>query len=108
MAWHCYTAGKDGGSAASQSAFSKFLNFITECSGSDTAAGTDVVTYDVDNFASNLDWASKNLITGGLDDGASGVVFYNLALNDECGPQLPPDGAPSCMGSPKGSSQCRN
>jgi glucosylceramidase len=112
-AWHCYD-----GDASEQSDFAHYssdLDFITECSGHTNKkdpAGTDVITDDVNNFASNFDWAAKNLIAEGLDNWASGVIVYNLALNDECGPQLPSPGytagAPSCMQSPKKSSQCRS
>ena len=113
-AWHCY----NGGSPNEQSDFPhypEFSDFITECSGhmnKKDPVGTAVVTDDKANFGLNLEWASQNVITGGLNNWASGVVFFNLALNDNCGPQLPspgyPQGAPSCMGSPKNSSQCRN
>jgi glucosylceramidase len=120
-AWHCYD-----GTVSSQLSFSHSpgeSDFITECSGHTNAAATppstsypySPPTVDADNaanFAGNLNWDSRNLVTGGLDNWASGVQFFNLALDNRCGPQLPspgyPEGAPGCIKSPPNSSQCRS
>ncbi len=59
--------------------FPDYLTLITECSGT----GPDAPP----NFGSNLDWDSDNLIVGGLDNGASGVQLFNLALNQNAGPR---------------------
>ena len=88
-AWHCYA-----GSVASQSTveavYPNKLSFITECSGT----GPDYPT-SVTDFANNLNWDSKNLIVGGLNNWASGVQLFNLALDQNCGPQLL--GGASCI-----------
>ena len=76
LAWHCYTA--PTGSGAAQTAFLGYLNFLTECTGS-KANGP--------NFAFNLNWDAQHLLAGTLQNGGSGVQFFNLALNDNDGPQ---------------------
>ncbi len=117
VGWHCYTApgndtsgyGQPGPSAESD--FPTAVNFITECTGhlsSNDNGKTDAITDNKNNFPSNLDWDSGNLITGGLNNAASGVIFFNLALNDQCGPQFLVDGVNKCVASPNGSSQCRD
>ncbi len=87
IAWHCYGNPKlkAQGNVGAQLLFPPPLtNFITECSGSGPNAGTG--PNGIPNFAANLDWDSQHLIVGGVDDGASGVQFFNLALNSGDGP----------------------
>ena len=73
IAWHCYTSG--GPNPNAMSAFLGPLNFIDECTGTAGSA-----------FGGDLSWDSQSLIVGGLDNGASGVQFFNLALNPLNGP----------------------
>ena len=75
VAWHCYA----GSPTAEAQISSNYLQLITECSGS----GPDGPPH----FAANLAWDSKNLVVGGITNGASGAQFFNLALNQNCGPQ---------------------
>jgi glucosylceramidase len=77
-AWHCY----GGGSATVQSSFADYqskpskLDFITECTGH----GPDGPIGSTNNFANNLKWDSENLVIAGLNNFASGVELWNLAL----------------------------
>ena len=51
------------------------------------------------NFAFNLDWDATNLIVNGLTDHASGVLLFNLALDQKDGPRTPRNGGcPNCRG----------
>jgi glucosylceramidase len=102
-AWHC---GGKGASPTSMTSFTHYpdlLDFITECSGTGptTATLTDENSVNAAQFGSNLNWESKNLIVGGINNGASGVLLYNLALNDQCGPQL--GHGTRCVSAPAGS-----
>jgi glucosylceramidase len=86
LAWHCYSAppfadiGGEPGPMA-QETFASKVSFITECTGKDSPKIGDT------NFGYDLKWDSSYLIAGGPQYGASGVEFYNLALNQLYGPQ---------------------
>lgn len=87
LAWHCYSApagadvnGKPGPSVQEAVAPGS-TSFMTECTGKDSPKIGDT------NFGYDLAWDSSYLIAGGLDNGSSGVLFYNLALNQDYGPQ---------------------
>jgi glucosylceramidase len=83
VAWHCYTPSPTSPaiySGAEQSFLPPsnpgLISFVDECSG----------TYQY-GTAANVSNDSK-IIVGGIDNGSSGVMFYNLALN----PQADGDG----------------
>jgi glucosylceramidase len=92
LAWHCYGAPKAPSVNASSvmTAYRNLINFVTECSGTgpDSTVNADDTT-NYSNFQFDLNWDSQDLIIGGLNDGASGIQLYNLALDGDCGPQLP-------------------
>ena len=82
VAWHCYSGSSNVGS---QLAFSGLLQVVDECSGFFTGTTTPA------NVAND----SKTIV-GSLDDGASAVQFYNLALNPSDGPH--DGGCSDCRG----------
>jgi glucosylceramidase len=101
-AWHCYDNAASPTAMGNFLHYPKMIDFITECSGygSTSKAHPDENSVDAADFKGNLNWDSKNLITGGIDNWASGVMLYNLALNDQCGPQL--DHGTKCVSAPGG------
>ena len=78
--------------------FPNDLNFATECSGTgpDYAAEPPAFKASPSSFIYNLNWDSKNLIAGSLNNWASGVQLFNLALDQNAGPQN--DGCKNCRG----------
>jgi glucosylceramidase len=108
IAWHCYKGSvKSQSVVASTSAYSGRSTFITECSGTGPQSSSGTTE---PYFANNLDWDTTNLIVGGLSNWASGVQLYNLALDENCGPQL--NGGTSCVVPPpkapnEGCQDCR-
>lgn len=85
VAWHCY-----GGSPSAQSqiynAHPTIGTYFTECSGGEWDK----------NFASTLSWQTKNLVIGTTRNWAKGVLFWNLALDENFGPHL--GGCGDCRG----------
>jgi O-glycosyl hydrolase len=97
IAWHCYKGSvKSQSVVASNSAYSGKSTFITECSGTGPQSSSGTTE---PYFENNLDWDATNLIVGGLSNYASGVQLYNLALDENCGPQL--NGGTTCYVPPK-------
>lgn len=91
VAWHCY----DGGHPQSGLASSGLLNIETECTdtgpnGGPSGTGCNDPTY----FECNLTGPSYQ-ITAGLNDGLSSLLYWNLALNPNCGPQT--EGGTKCV-----------
>ncbi len=85
VAWHCY-----GGSPSAQTqihnAHPTIETYFTECSGGEWDK----------NFASTLNWQTKNLIIGTTRNWAKGVLLWNLALDENFGPHL--GGCGDCRG----------
>lgn len=85
IAWHCYR-----GSPAAQSrvhrAFPEKDTYITECSGGDWASSKN----------GELLWFARDLLLGGLRNWARGVVYWNLALDEQHGPHF--GGCGTCKG----------
>ncbi|WP_430390698.1 glycoside hydrolase family 30 protein [Dyella sp. 20L07] len=85
VAWHCYD-----GSPYAQSrvhrAYPQKDVFITECSGGDWASSVN----------GELLWFSRNLLIAGIRQWASGVVYWNLALDENHGPHF--GGCDACKG----------
>jgi glucosylceramidase len=76
VAFHCY-----GGDVSAQSkvhdAYPQKGIWFTECSGGDWAP----------NFGDNLNWNMKNLVIGNFRNWGKSVLLWNLALDQEAGPQ---------------------
>lgn len=85
VAWHCY-----GGKVAAQSdvheAFSGKLAILSECSGGDWEPVR----------SGGLLWLVRNVILDAIGHWASGVVLWNLALDQNNGPHL--GGCGTCRG----------
>jgi glucosylceramidase len=85
VAWHCY-----GGDVSAQGtvhdAYPAVDAYFTECSGGDWAP----------KFAENLLWGTQHLIIGATRNWARGVLFWNLALDENHGPHL--GGCGNCRG----------
>jgi glucosylceramidase len=85
VAWHCY-AGNVSAQLQVHDAYPDKETYFTECSGG---------AWDP-NFASNLSWFLGTLIIDGTRDWAKGVLFWNLALDENSGPHL--GGCADCRG----------
>lgn len=76
VAFHCY-----GGSVAAQSrvheAHPNIGIWFTECSGGDWAP----------SFGDNLSWNIRNLVIGNFRHWGNSVMLWNLALDQDAGPQ---------------------
>jgi glucosylceramidase len=85
VAWHCY-----GGDVSAQTlvhdAHPEKDTYFTECSGGEWAP----------NFADNLKWFVRTLIIGATRGWAKGVLFWNLALDENHGPHS--GGCGDCRG----------
>src|SRR6267378_7271697 len=85
VAWHCY-----GGDVSAQmlvhDAHPEKDTYFTECSGGEWAP----------NFADNLKWFVRTLIIGATRGWAKGVIFWNLALDENHGPHT--GGCGDCRG----------
>jgi glucosylceramidase len=85
IAWHCYR-----GIASAQSqvhrAFPRKDAYITECSGGDWEASKN----------GELMWFARDLLLAGLRHWARGVVYWNLALDEQHGPHF--GGCDACKG----------
>ena len=85
VAWHCY-AGDVSAQTVVHDAHPDKDAYFTECSGGEWAP----------NFADNLKWFVRTLIIDATRDWAKGVIFWNLALDDQHGPHT--GGCGNCRG----------
>jgi glucosylceramidase len=85
VAWHCYN-----GTASMQSqvhrAYPKKDAYITECSGGDWESARN----------GELMWFARDLLLAGIRHWARGVVYWNLALDEQHGPHF--GGCDLCKG----------
>jgi glucosylceramidase len=85
VAWHCYR-----GTASMQTqvhrAYPKKDAYITECSGGDWESARN----------GELMWFARDLLLAGIRHWARGVVYWNLALDDQHGPHF--GGCDLCKG----------
>lgn len=90
IAYHCYY-----GDASTQSALHDadpaVQIWVTECSGSHAADAEPAAV-----FADTLAWQSTNLMIGSLQNWATGVLTWNLALDEDGGPHV--GGCSTCTG----------
>ncbi len=85
IAWHCYR-GAPSAQTEVHVAYPSKDAYITECSGGDWASSKN----------GELLWFARNLLLGGLRNGARGVVYWNLALDEKYGPHF--GGCNNCKG----------
>lgn len=85
VAWHCY-AGDPGAQSRVHRAFPHKDAYLTECSGGDWES--------TKNDA--LLWFARELLLGSLRNWARGVVYWNLALDENHGPHS--GGCDDCRG----------
>jgi glucosylceramidase len=85
VAWHCY-AGKAGVQAALHERFPGKDTWFTECSGGRWSP----------DWAKNLQYFTKALVIDTTRGWARGVLFWNLALDENDGPHL--GGCKDCRG----------
>lgn len=85
IAWHCYS-----GSPYAQSqvhrAYPRKDTYITECSGGDWESSKN----------GELLWFTRDLLIAGIRQWARGVVYWNLALDEQHGPHF--GGCDACKG----------
>ncbi|MBB6626061.1 hypothetical protein H5V45_01890 [Nocardioides sp. KIGAM211] len=77
-AFHCY------GGSPSQMAGTSVPSVVTECTGTD------------DGFAGTFRWDMDNLVAGAIDAGSTGLMMWNLALDEQHGPHT--GGCATCRG----------
>jgi glucosylceramidase len=85
IAWHCYS-GSPYAQGQVHRAFPKKDTYITECSGGDWESARN----------GELLWFTRDLLLVGLRQWARGVVYWNLALDEQHGPHL--GGCDLCKG----------
>jgi glucosylceramidase len=85
VAWHCYQ-GSPYTQGQVHRAFPKKDTYITECSGGDWESSKN----------GELLWFARDLLLAGLRNWARGVVYWNLALDEQHGPHL--GGCDACKG----------
>jgi glucosylceramidase len=85
VAWHCYE-GSQTAQGRVHRAFPQKDVYITECSGGDWASSVN----------GELIWFSRNLLVTGIRHWARGVVYWNLALDEDHGPHF--GGCAACKG----------
>lgn len=85
VAWHCY-AGDHRVMAALHDAHPDKETWFTECSGGEWAP----------NWGDSLDFFTRTLLINGTRGWARGVLFWNLALDENYGPHL--GGCTDCRG----------
>jgi len=85
VAFHCY-AGSYTAQQAIQTNHPDRGIWFTECSGGRWAT----------NFASNISWNLENVFMGSLNYGSRSVLLWNLALDEQDGPQN--GGCTNCRG----------
>ncbi|MFK8160821.1 MAG: glycoside hydrolase family 30 beta sandwich domain-containing protein [Lewinella sp.] len=84
-AFHCYAGDVSAMSQVNAQHPDRGIYF-TECSGGDFSP----------DFGNNLSWNSDNLLVGATRNWAKTVLFWNLALNENSGPQN--GGCSNCRG----------
>jgi glucosylceramidase len=85
IAWHCYR-GTPGAQSDVHHSFPRKDAYITECSGGDWESSKH----------GELLWFARDLLLGGLRNWARGVVYWNLALDENYGPHF--GGCDTCKG----------
>jgi glucosylceramidase len=85
IAWHCY-AGKSGVQATLHDRFPSKDTWFTECSGGRWSP----------DWAKNLQYFTRTLVIDTTRGWAKGVLFWNLALDENDGPHL--GGCKDCRG----------
>lgn len=85
VAWHCYE-GSPYAQARVHRAYPKKDAYITECSGGDWASSIN----------GELLWFTRDLLIAGIRQWARGVVYWNLALDEQHGPHF--GGCDACKG----------
>ncbi len=85
IAWHCYR-GAPNAQTEVHVAYPRKDTYISECSGGDWESSKD----------GELLWFARNLLLGGLRNWARGVVYWNLALDEQHGPHF--GGCGTCKG----------
>lgn len=85
VAWHCY-AGDVSAQSVVHDRYPDIATYFTECSGGAWAP----------NFGDNLLWNVRTLVVGATEHWASGVMLWNLALDERHGPHL--GGCKDCRG----------
>lgn len=85
VAWHCYE-GSQVAQGRVHRAYPQKDTYITECSGGDWASSAN----------GELIWFSRNLLVTGIRQWARGVVYWNLALDENHGPHF--GGCAACKG----------
>jgi O-Glycosyl hydrolase len=85
IAWHCYR-GTPSAQSEVHRAFPRKDAYITECSGGDWEATKN----------GELLWFARDLLLAGLRHWARGVVYWNLALDEQHGPHF--GGCDACKG----------
>ncbi|MFC4763545.1 glycoside hydrolase family 30 protein [Dyella koreensis] len=85
VAWHCY-AGSPYAQSRVHRAYPQKDTYITECSGGDWASSIN----------GELLWFTRNLLVTGTRQWARGVVYWNLALDENHGPHF--GGCDACKG----------
>jgi glucosylceramidase len=85
IAWHCYQ-GDPSAQSQVHRAFPGKDAYITECSGGDWESSKN----------GELLWFTRDLLLAGLRNWARGVVYWNLALDENHGPHF--GGCDTCKG----------
>jgi glucosylceramidase len=85
IAWHCYR-GAPNTQTEVHVAYPRKDAYITECSGGDWESSEN----------GELLWFARDLLLGGLRNWARGVVYWNLALDEQHGPHF--GGCGTCKG----------
>jgi len=85
VAWHCYE-GSQYAQGRVHRAYPDKDTYITECSGGDWASAAK----------GELLWFSRNLLVTGIRQWARGVIYWNLALDENHGPHF--GGCALCKG----------
>ena len=85
VAWHCY-AGEVGAQTKVHDAYPEKDVYFTECSGGEWESPSN----------DGLTWLTRNVIIGSSRGWAKGVLFWNLALDENHGPHL--GGCGNCRG----------
>lgn len=85
VAWHCYE-GSPYAEGRIHRAYAQKDAYITECSGGDWASSIN----------GELLWFSRDLLIAGIRQWARGVVYWNLALDENHGPHF--GGCAACKG----------
>jgi len=85
VAWHCYE-GSPYVQGRIHRAYPQKDTYITECSGGDWASSIN----------GELLWFSRDLLIAGIRQWARGVVYWNLALDENHGPHF--GGCDACKG----------